>query len=220
MRVLGVVALLGWLVFQWGIGNDALLPTISARAFDAFEDPAVIDAAGGDLRWGAGVLAALAAGLVGFVFWTVTQLLDAVLVLLGIRLVPNIVDRLGDNLRERGWVKEWSDLAWSTRWMIAYGVGASAAGLVDALATGRPGVRGRRWMICTAALVSSVTVGLLVTAVAGAAVVGLRIEAAQPATEVFIRFAKNPVTWLVIFGLVIAVNSVRSRLRRSNSSPA
>ena len=214
IRVLGVVALLSWLLFQWGIGNDALLPAISARAFDAFEDPTVIDVASGDLHWGAGVLAALAAGFAGFVFWTLTQLLDAVLVLMGTRLVPNVVGRLGENLRQRGWVKEWRELAWSTRWMIAYGVGASAAGLVDALATGRPGVAGRRWMICSAALVSSVTVGLIVTAVAGAAVVGLRIEGAQPATEVFIRYAKNPLTWLAIFGLVIVVNSIRNRWGR------
>ena len=211
LRLLGVVALLLWLAFQWGFGNDALLPTISARAFDAFEDPSVADGVGGDKNWDAGVLAALVAGLAGFVFWTVTQLLDAVVVLMGAQLVPNVIERLGNNLRERGWVKEWHELAWLTRWMIAYGAGASAVCLVDALATGRPGVTGRRWMIVSAALLSSVTVGLLVTAVAAAAVIGLRIEAAQPATEVFIRYAKNPFTWLAIFGLIIVVNIVRNR---------
>lgn len=209
LHLLGVVLLLAWLAFQWGFGNDVLLPSISATVFDAVEDPL---AGVGDVgnNWGAGVRAAFLAGLAGFAFWAATQLLDAVVVLLGIRLIPNIIDRIGSGLRARGWVKEWHELRWSTRWMIAYGAGASAVCLVDALATGRPGVAGRRRMVGAAVMLSSVTVGLIVAAVAGAAVIGLRIESARPATEVFVRFAKNPLTWIVIFALIIAVNRLRN----------
>ena len=79
LRILGVAALVAWLAFQWGFGNDALLPSIATSAFDSVDD---------DTTWPSGIAAVGAATLAGFAFWAATQALDAIITLAGLRLVP------------------------------------------------------------------------------------------------------------------------------------
>lgn len=201
LAAVAAVVMLAWITFQWGFGNDALLPTFVSRAFDAVDD--------GE-SWGSGVTAVVAAGLVGAAFWAVTQTIDAVVVLTGAGLLPRTVERLGRSLRSKGWVTPWSEMSWSTRWGIAYLAGASAVALVDVLATGTPGVARRRPMIATAVVLSAGTVGLVSALVAAAAMIALRIPATEGAAEVFIRIAKNPFTWLGLFGAIFLIGRLRS----------
>lgn len=184
------------MAFQWGFGNDILLPPIVATVFDAVDNGET---------WSSGGTAVVLAALAGFVFWGAAQLLDAVIVLGGLRLIPGLTDRLSVFLRKKGLVTPYADMKWSTRWAIAYATGASMLCLVDVFATGRQGLRHRAAMVLAAALLSAGSVGLVVGIVTAAAMVAKRVPATEGAAEVFIRFAKNPLTWVAIFAVVFVV---------------
>ena len=209
LALLGVIALLGWMAFQWGFGNDALLPPIVAWVFDQIDDGS---------SWSAGLAGVAGAMVAGFIFWGTTQLIDAVLMLSGLRLIPGITDRVSRFLRRKGWATPYQEMPWSTRWMIAYATGASVLCLVDLFATGERGVRSRRHIIVSAVLLSAGTVSLVVGVVAAAAMVAIRVPATEEAAQTLIRFAKNPLTWIVIFATVFAIGHVRSDRARDGSA--
>jgi len=202
LKLIAVVLLLAWMAFQWGFGNDVLLPSIVASAFDGVDDGET---------WRAGGAAVAAATLAGFGFWAITQALDAVIMLTGLRLVPGITQRVSAFLQRKGWVTPYRDMKWSTRWIIAYATGVSALCLVDAFATGEHGVRSRRGIIATATALSAGSVALVVLLVSGAAMIGKRIPATEGAAETLIRYAKNPLTWIVIFGGVFLFDYLRGK---------
>lgn len=201
MALLGVVALLAWMTFQWGFGNDALLPPIVTWVFDRIDD---------ETSWSSGLTGVAAAMVAGFLFWAATQLLDAIIMLTGLRLIPGITERVSRFLRNKGWVTPYDEMSWSTRWIIAYATGASALCLVDLFATGERGLGQRRHIIASAVLLSATTVSMLVGLVAGAAMVAKRVPATEDGAATFIRYAKNPLVWILLFTVVFAVGHVRS----------
>jgi hypothetical protein len=105
----GVIALLAWMAFQWGFGNDALLPPIVTATFDRVDDGST---------WRGGFAGVGAAMLAGFLFWAATQAFDAVVMLCGLRLIPGITERVSSLLRRKGWVTPYDDMSSSTRWII------------------------------------------------------------------------------------------------------
>jgi len=211
LKLLGVVLLLAWMAFQWGFGNDALLPSIAATAFDSVDDGETWLAGFG------GVATAMAAS---FVFWGATQAFDAVITMAGLGLLPGLTDRISAYLQRKGWVTPYRDMKWSTRWLIAYATGVSVLCLIDRFATGDTGIRGRKHLIVTATLLSAGTVAAVVGVITTAAMVGTRIPATEDATQVLIRYAKNPLTWIVIFGSVYAISALRSSLGTNESETA
>lgn len=203
LRLLGVVAMLAWMVFQWGWGNDVLLPPIIARAFDAVDD--------GD-SWASGIAAVLAGTGAGSIFWGLTQLLDGIIVLSGLSLVPGTTDRISRFLRRNGWVKPVSELSLGTRFLIAYASGASVLCLVDVFATGERGLRSRRIMLLKAVALAVAGVMLVAGVVTTAVAVGARVPATSDAADFVVRYASNPLTWLVIYGSIVLVSTAVSRL--------
>lgn len=203
LRLLAAALLLVWLAFQWGIGNESLTAWSSSVVFDSIDDRET---------WLQGLAAAGLAGFVGFLIWTITQTLDAVLVISGMALIPRSIDRVSRFLRQKGWVTPYSEMKWSTRWILAYATGASAVCLVDVLATGRSGLAGRRRMIVSSVLLSSVTIGAIVFLVGVAAVVAVRVPATADEAETFVRYARNPLTWIVIIGMVFLAGHLWSKL--------
>ena len=197
-----VVLLILWMGFQWGPGNDIILAPLAATVFDTVDDTS---------SWGIGVLAVGAAAVVSTLFWAATQALDAVVVLSGIKLVPGVMERLGRSLRRRGLVTAYADMRWTTRWMLSYATGVSVLGLVDVLATGRAGVRGRRVMLAQSVMLSAGTVGLVVAAVATAPMIAARYPATADEADTFLRYARNPLVWLAIFGGVFLIDRLRDR---------
>ena len=207
-QLVAVVAVLLWMAFQWGWGNDILLPPIVARAFDAVDN---------GTSWLSGFSAVLAATGAGSLFWGVTQALDAVIVLSGIRLLPGITGRISARLKRHGWVKPVSELSLGTKFLIAYATGASALCLVDVFATGKPGLRSRGTMVMQAVALAVAGVGLVIFFVTGVTVIGSRIPALEETAETVVRYAKNPLTWIVIYGAIIGGSALVSRLRSSSA---
>ncbi len=199
------MALLAWMGFQWGFGNDVLLPSIAATGFDAIDDGET---------WTSGFAAAAVAGVAGGGFWALTQTLDAIVVMSGLRLVPGLTQRLSTYLTRKGGVTPYAEMTWSTRWVIAYATGVSVLCLVDVFATGRQGVRDRSVMIATSVALSAGTVGVVVGLAATATMVATRVPATASGAEVFLRWAKNPLTWVAIFAVVFLVGRLMNGSRR------
>ena len=204
LRVLAVGGIFLWMAFQWGWGNDILLPPIVASAFEAVDDGET---------WLSALGACLAGVGAGSAFWGATQALDGVILLLGLGLIPGVTARIGTFLQRKGWVKPVSELSLGTRFLIAYATGASVLCLVDVFATGRPGLRGRGRMLVEAVALAVAGVGAAIAVVTIVTSIGTRIEATEAAAEVVVRYAKNPLTWLAIYASVVGVSALRSRLR-------
>ncbi len=204
VKVVAVISLLVWMAFQWGFGNDAVLPTIASNVFAWIDN--------GD-TWSRGLWAALCAGIAGCAFWAASQLIDAVVLLAGLKLLPHMTGKVSDYLRNRHLVRPYRELRWTTRWVVSFATGASVVCLIDVLATGRPGLAGRRQMIGETVVLSAGTVGLVTSAVVGAAMVAVRVPAFAGGAENMIRYARNPLTWIVVFSTVFLAGAVRSRWR-------
>lgn len=204
-RLLGVVAVLGWLAFQWGWGNDVLLPPIVTRAFELVDDGKTWPSAAGSIAAGTAA---------GSIFWALTQTLDGIIVLSGSRLVPRITARFSRLLARQGLIKPLTELSTGTRFLIAFASGASMLCLIDVFATGEPGVRGRVTMLRDAVTLAVGGVALAVFVVTTTTAIGRRVPATSEVAEVVLRYARNPVTWLVFYGSLVVGAAVVERIGR------
>ncbi len=209
-KVVGVALVLAWMAFQWGWGNDILLPPIVARAFEAVDDGAT---------WLSAVLATLSGMGAGMAFWGITQTVDGLVVLGGLRLVPGITERISRFVARQGWIKPFDELSFGTKFLIAYASGASVLCLVDVFATGRPGLRVRRRMLAEAVALAVAGVGVIILVVGALTSIGARIPATEGAAEVALRYARNPLTWLVIYGSLFLLSSLVSKLTGAGEGP-
>lgn len=203
LRVLGVVVVLVWMAFQWGWGNDILLPSIVARTFEAVDDSST---------WPSAMLSTVAAAGAGSLFWGLTQTLDGIIVLSGLRLLPGIAARISRFLRRKGWVKSFDELSLGARFLIAYASGASILCLVDVFATGKQGLGIRRRMLAEAVALSVAGVAIIVVVVAGVSAIGRRAPATASTADTIVRFAGNPLTWLVIYGSLFGLSVLGSKI--------
>jgi hypothetical protein len=210
LRLLGVAAMFLWMAFQWGWGNDILLPPIVATAFEAVDDGET---------WSTAIGASAAGTAAGSLFWGVTQAIDGIIMMLGLRLVPGVTARIGSFLQRKGWVKPVAELSLGTKFLIAYATGASVLCLIDVFATGEPGLRSRRGLLAQAVGLAVAGVAAAIAVVTIVTAIGTRIEATEDAAEVIVRYAKNPLTWLVLYAAVVGLSSLRSRLGGSRPVP-
>ncbi len=204
LRLVGVIGMLAWMAFQWGWGNDILLPPIIARAFEAVDD--------GE-SWATGIGAVLAGTGAGSLFWGITQTLDGLIVIGGLSLIPGITDRISSFLRRNGWVKPFDELSVGTRFLIAYASGASALCLVDVFATGQRGLRSRRKMLAQAVGLAVAGVAVVVMVITAAVATGARVPATADAADFVVRYARNPLTWLAIYGSIVLISALAGRLQ-------
>lgn len=209
LRLAGVALMLIWMTFQWGWGNDILLPPIAASAFEAVDD---------GVTWGSGV-GAVAAGVgAGSLFWALTQAVDGIVVLGGLTLIPGITERISRKLGRQGWIKPYRDQSLGTRFLIAYLSGASALCLIDVFATGEQGLCPRRRMLTHAVLLAVVGAATAIAVVTTALAVGARIPATEDAANFIVRHARNPLTWLVIYGTAVGGSALLERLRNGRDA--
>ncbi len=210
-RVLGVLGMMIWMAFQWGWGNDVLLPPIVARAFDAIDDSSTWPSAIGAI--GAGTVA-------GSGFWGITQAFDGVVVLAGFGLIPATTARISRTLRRHGLVKPYHELSFGTRFFVAYLSGASVLCLIDVMATGRPGLQPRRRILAEAVAMAVAGVAIVIVVITSAIAIGARVPATEGAAEFVVRYARNPLTWLALYGTLALGSAIAGRLRGRDTSPS
>ncbi len=202
-RDLAVVLALGaWLVYQWGFGNDALLPPIVANVADGLDDGET---------FGAGAAAVVGGAAAGAVFWAACMAIDGLVMMVGLRRLPHLVAEIGRRLRARGWVARWDDMRWSTRWMLAYGAGPSALILADALADGPDDRPRRHRIIAVAVALAAGSVAVVSAVIVAAAVTARRFPATRPTADWIVRVASNPLFWIALFGGLWLVQIWRER---------
>lgn len=211
LRALGVVGLLAWMAFQWGWGNDILLPPIVTRTFGAVDN---------GTTWPSAAAAIVAGTGMGGLFWGITQTLDAIIVLAGLRLVPGITNRISTVLSRQGWMKPVHQLSLGTKFLIAFASGASMLCLVDVFATGQQGLRARLPLIAEAVALAVAGVGVAIAMIVTITAVGRRVPATADQAELVLRYAQNPLTWFVIYGTAIGLSSGWSRWRRPPTANA
>ena len=202
-KIVAVALVLAWMAFQWGWGNDILLPPIVARAFESVDD---------GTTWLSAVLATLAGTGAGMIFWGLTQTIDGVVVLTGLRLLPGITARISRFVGRQGWIKPYDQLTLRTKFLIAYLSGASVLCLADVFATGTQGLNVRRRMLAEAVGLAVAGVGLIILVIGVLTSIGARIPATEGAAEVAVRYAKNPLTWLAIYGTLFGLSALASKI--------
>ena len=68
-------------------------------------------------------------------------------------------------------------------------------------------------MLAHAVVLAVAGVAIAIAVVTTAIAVGARIAATSGAAEVIVRYARNPLTWLVIYGTAIGGSALLERLR-------
>ena len=66
-------------------------------------------------------------------------------------------------------------------------------------------------MIVASVLASSVTVAAVVALVVAAAMVATRVPSIADEADVFIRVAKNPLTWITLFASLFLIGHLRAK---------
>ena len=124
MALLGAV---GWLIYEWGAGNETVTPWMLARVIGSVD--------------GVGVVPATA--LVGFTFTTVQQLASGFTALYGFSLFE-LTSRAAwarlTSRRDKPPVS-WHSLSLPAKGLLVFGFGSTAVALLQIMTTGRVGVR-------------------------------------------------------------------------------
>ncbi len=185
--------------FEWGPGNEVVVVSTIAR---------VIDAQPG----GAGIPVV---GITGLVLVGLVQLITGTAALVGFAMferTAHVAWRAVQRLRKGEEPKDWWQMRLSTRWALAFFIGASAVSLVQMTATGRTGWRVHRWVVAQSALLAGLATGFVAIVIAGAAFTARQFPATEPAADVVIAVAGNPLFWICLFVGLSVLGAIRNRL--------
>ncbi len=198
-RRIALVAVLLWLAYEWGIGNETVTPLLLVNVIGETD----------------GVVAIVATAAVGFGFTLAQQLASGFTALYGFSIFTRTGDAAWRRLRSQFGKTpgEWSTLGLPARSALVFGLGTTAVALLQIAATGDVGVRRHRRAVVESSLLVSVLVGSFGALVAAIAVVGRRIEPLAGPTEWAIRILGNPAFWLAL----LLVTAIVSRLRRGTA---
>ena len=196
-RKLALVAVVGWLAYEWGAGNETFTPWVLAKVISHTD----------------GAVAIPLTAAIGFAFTTWQQLASGFTALAGF----SIFDRTAAAawLRLNGKTKvmpsEWSQLSILRRSAIVFGLGTTAVALIQIMGTGKVGVRRHAPVVLQSAFLCGSIVGFIGGVVASVAVIGRKVEALSGATDWVIRILGNPLFWIGLLLSGIAFNLLRRR---------
>lgn len=200
-RRLALVAVAGWLMYEWGPGNETVTPWILMRVIGHQRGLATIP-----------ITAAI-----GFCFTTCQQLTSGVTALSGFSMFERTAHAAWLRLRRRsGMVPQpWAARSARARCALTFGLGTSAVALVEIIATGHVGVRRHVGVVTRSAVLCGALVGGLGAFAAGLAQLGQRLPPLSHATGWTIRILGNPLLWLALLGVALAFATLRDhRLRK------
>ena len=196
---IALVAVVFWLAYEWGAGNEALTPWLIARTIASTS----------------GLKSILVTALVGFTFTLVQQLVSGSTALVGFSMFENttavawnrLQRRLGDS------AKGWSGLGILSRTVLVFGLGTTAVVLVETVTSGHVDRRRHRPVVLQSAVLCASAVGAIAAIAATLAIVGRRVDALRGSTELILRVLGNPLLWIGLVVIVIAVQAARTPTR-------
>ncbi len=190
-RRFALVAVVGWLAYEWGPGNETITPWILANVVSGYSGVAVIPMA----------------AAVGFALTSVQQLVSGFTALAGFSIFDRTSRAAWERLRGKSSVapSDWNRLGLGARCVLVFGLGTTAVALVQIMSTGRTGVRRHASVVVRSALLCGTLVGSIAAAVAAMAFVGRSVEAWSGGTEWTLRVLGNPLFWigLLLFGTLV-----------------
>jgi hypothetical protein len=196
------VAVVGWLIYEWGAGNETVTPWILAKVIS-------------DTK---GAIAIPLTAAIGFGFTTLQQLASGFTALTGFSIFERTSGAAWQRLRGQNDTApgEWSGLTMVGRCALVFGLGTTAVALVQIMATGTVGVRRHSSVVVQSALLCGTLVGCIGAVAASVAVLGRNVTALAGTTEWVLRILGNPLFWVGLLLLGVAVNL----LRRGGPIPA
>jgi hypothetical protein len=204
---LALVAMLFWIAYEWGVGNEMLTPWILVQVISASNGWASIPAT----------------AVVGFVFTAVQQAISGLTALAGLSMFDRTANALWTTLRTRyqNVPGEWSQLNLPHRSLLVFTLGTTAIALIQTMATGKTGVRRHLSIILRSAVLCGVLVGALGAAAAALAEIGHRVQFLSTPTDWTLRVLGNPLFWLGLLAIVLLNRVIRSRrIERSTPAPS
>jgi hypothetical protein len=188
---LALVGVVGWLIYEWGPGNETVTPWLLASVIGR----------------NTGILSIAVTAAVGFTFTTLQQLASGFTALFGFSMF-GLTSRAAWNRLQRNASTapdQWSRMGWGARCALVFGT--TAVVLVQITASGEVGVRRHASVVVRSALLCGTLVGVIGALAAGVAVVGRRVSRLSGATEWVLRVLGNPLFWfgIVVCGVLIKV---------------
>lgn len=199
-RRLALVAVIGWLAYEWGAGNETVTPWILAKVIKDTH----------------GAVAIPITAAIGFGFTTVQQLASGFTALSGFSMFDRTANAAWQRLRGHNETApgEWSRLTPIGRCALVFGLGTTAVALIQITATGQIGVRRHASAVVQSAVLCGTLVGSIGGIAASIAVVGRRVRSLTRATEWFLRILGNPLFWVGLLLLGVAVNALGRAVAR------
>lgn len=205
VQVLALVVLIGWLIFEWGPGNEIAIPTLLMgllNRLDGNEALPIMPIAGFALGFG-------------------LQLASGAIAALGFSMLDNTAQAAWLTLRR--WrsgteTKNFLTLGWTARWGLAFFVGTTAVVLIQLFTTGEARAwRHMRAVMLSATLVGA-TIGAISTVVTVAVVLGRRFSAIEPYVDRLVDLLSNPLFWMAVLALGVLGTHLSRRFQRSGRS--
>lgn len=199
-----LLATVGWIGYEWGFGNETATPWILVRVISSTS----------------GWMSVVAVGFVGFAFTTAQQLLSGHIALAGFSMFDRTAEAAWRKLRTRldEQPRGWHDLALPARALVVFTLGTTAVVLTQVMVTGRAERRRHIGVVNEAALLCGLMVGAIGAVIAAAAWFGRSVPALEPATEWLIRVLGNPLFWIGLLVVVVAVGVIRRRFASTTAS--
>jgi hypothetical protein len=200
---LALVAVMAWLAYEWGPGNESVTPWLVIRVL-------------GDND---GVAAIVWPTLVGFGFTFVQQLISGLTTALGVSMFERTADAAWRRLSDDGHrtFTAWASMRLPTKVAIAFGLGTTAAVVAETALTGTVGVRRHARVVTSSAFLCAAVVGMLALVASGLAAIGRSVPSLEGPTDAVIDVLGNPLFWFVLVTGTLVVGAIRSWLgtRRS-----
>lgn len=200
-RLLLVLAV-GWIAYEWGLGNETVTPWLLSWVISEHHG-----------WWVVGL-----AAVVGFWFTFAQQLIAGLSVLAGLSVFDRTARAAWARLERRVDTERlrWDGVGLVYRGVAVFTLGTSAVAVLQVVSSGRVGVGVHRRIVVESALLCATIVGALAAVVAAIGQFGRSVDVLATPTDWVLRVLGNPLFWIGVLGLYL----VAQRLTRTDPASA